>query len=729
MYVEGVILHGPRRLPRLPPSPLRGDFSDSEARFEVQVLAVRDGLEWVKASGHARLMVPDAEWGHPLELWPGDRFRAVVRLVAPRRAMNPGEFDAAAYARGDRRLAILRARSGTGLQVIQRAAPFSCRKALDALRRHGRELLHRHIDPAQAGLAAAVLLGLREEVGFEQTETFMVAGAVHVLSISGFHVATLAGALLVVIRLLVLPRKLGMALLAGVTVLYTLLTDAEPPAVRAAILILTYCTGTALGRPALGLNAWAMALLVVVGLNPADLFRTGPQLSFLSVLAMSWAASAFRLYRDRQDVLPKLAWGAQPWPRRALGTLGLWLEQMTLMALAVWVATVPLVLARFHLLSPAALVVGTVLWAPMAAALWMGFGILALGWWVPGLGAALGWCCRACLALVQWTLQIACQVPGSHFWLPGPDEWWLAGLYGGGALIAAGVGLRLPRRWTLALACAWTAVGLAPSWMGRAEPALRVAFLAMEHGCAVVMRLPGGSTVVYDAGRLLAPESALRSVSAALWHQGVTRIDALIVSHADADHFNAVPGLLARFSIKAVFVSERMFERADPAVALLEQAIRRHHVPVHTIAGGDVFSDRAGCRLEVLHPPSGKDFGSDNANALVMAVEYGGQRLLLTGDVSPPGLYHLLAEPAQGCTVLLAPHHGSRRSNPPGLVEWCRPGLVVISGSRRFDGGQSKESYHSAGVHVLHTAHEGAVFVTVDSRGQWTASTFLNDGP
>lgn len=723
--VEGVILHGPRRLPPLPPNPLRAEFSEEELRFEVQVMAVRDGLEWVKAHGRARLLVADNP-GSGWDLRPGDRFRAVVRLMAPRWPMNPGEFDAAAYARGDRRLALLRARSSACIEVLARAGPLSWRRGLDALRHRGRELLYRYIDPKQAGLAAAVLLGLREETGFEQTEAFMVAGAVHVLSISGFHVAILASAILAVVRLLLVPRRLAMALLAAVTVLYTLLTDAEPPAVRAAILVLVYCLGTALGRPAVGLNAWALGLLAVVGLNPADLFRTGPQLSFLSVLALSWAASVFRFRPDRQDVLKRVAWSAQPWPRRLLGALAHWLAEMSMLAFSVWLATLPLVMARFHLVSPAALVVGTLLWAPMAAALSSGFGLLALGSWVPGLGAALGWCCRTCLALIQHTLEIACHIPGSHFWVPGPGDWWLAGLYAGAAVLGAALGGRLPRRWMMALASGWIALGLAPGWLGRAQPTLRVTFLSMDHGCAVILRLPGDATVLYDAGRLLAPDTALRSVSAALWDQGITRIDGLIISHADADHFNAMPGLLERFSVGAVFVPERMFARSDPAVAFLEAALRRHRIAVRHIAAGAVFEDRLGCRIEVLHPPEGEDFGSDNANALVLAVEYGGHRILLTGDIGPPGLYSLLAHAIPPSTVLLSPHHGSPRSNPPGLVEWCEPQLVVISGSRRFGGVPSQGPYASAGAKVLHTAHDGAIFVQVRQEGLWTARTFLN---
>ena len=89
----------------------------------------------------------------------------------------------------------------------------------------------------------------------------------------------------------------------------------------------------------------------------------------------------------------------------------------------------------------------------------------------------------------------------------------------------------------------------------------------MGHGEAIVLELPGGRTVLYDAGRMAAPTACCRSVSGYLWSRGLTHIDAVVLSHADTDHYNAVPELLERFSVGTVYVSPgdvRPEERGHP---------------------------------------------------------------------------------------------------------------------------------------------------------------------
>ena len=79
--------------------------------------------------------------------------------------------------------------------------------------------------------------------------------------------------------------------------------------------------------------------------------------------------------------------------------------------------------------------------------------------------------------------------------------------------------------------------------------------------------------------------------------------------------------------------------------------------------------------MTVLHPPPAGVPGSDNAQSIVLAVECHGRRVLLPGDLETPGTQALLAQPPWDCDVLLAPHHGSARSNPPGFSAWCQSGV------------------------------------------------------
>jgi competence protein ComEC len=333
------------------------------------------------------------------------------------------------------------------------------------------------------------------------------------------------------------------------------------------------------------------------------------------------------------------------------------------------------------------------------------------------VAAISAWCLNGSLAVIQGLVQAGLWVPRGRAWVAGPDDWWLLGVYG---LLALGAVLgrwRPPRRWCLAIVAGWAALGFAGHFLRPHHDRLDAAFLSVGHGCAVVLHLPSGATMLYDAGEMAGADFAGESISGYLWSHGIGHIDAVVLSHADTDHYNALPMLLERFSIGVVYVSPVMFQQKhNEALAALEKAIRQAGVPIREIYAGDRLRGGAGCRLEVLHPPRRGVLGDDNANSIVLAAEYRGRRLLLPGDLASPGLDDVLAEEPWPCDVLMAPHHGSRASDPPGLAAWCRPRWVVISGTVRFDPASTTEAYRGAGGEVLHTGRVGAVLVGIDDR-------------
>ena len=130
-----------------------------------------------------------------------------------------------------------------------------------------------------------------------------------------------------------------------------------------------------------------------------------------------------------------------------------------------------------------------------------------------------------------------------------------------------------------------------------------------------------------------------------------------------------------------------------------------------------IGSPAADCTLEVLHPSAKGLLGRENVNSLVVSAEYRGRRILLTGDLEPPGLNELLADAPLHCDVLLVPHHGSRQSDPRLLSQWSTPTWAVISADRRYDLHEVEGIYQQAGSRVLHTAETGAVTARVDKNG------------
>ena len=244
------------------------------------------------------------------------------------------------------------------------------------------------------------------------------------------------------------------------------------------------------------------------------------------------------------------------------------------------------------------------------------------------------------------------------------------------------------------------------------DPRLVCHFVAVGHGTCILIELPDGRTLLYDAGQLGPSLTGVRTISAVLWHRGMIHLDAVIISHADADHYNALPGLLGRFSVGAVYVSPVMFDEDTPALAEVRRAIQESQVPLHLLRAGDRL-DAGSVLIEVLHPPGGGVPGSDNANSIVLALEYAGWFLLLPGDLETPGLEPLLEQPPLDCDLVMAPHHGSLRSSPRAFARWTTPEWLVISGDHLKP--TVRETFVEAyRCRVLDTASSGAVKIEID---------------
>ena len=249
----------PRVIPQPESNPLRSPRSGDEVRFEAELQAIRDGDQWRTASGRAVMVVEGLVPG----LAAGDRFRAFAHLLPPEHALNPGETDRAARDRGHRITSRLRVNHAEAISVVSAGFALSPWRLLESLRLRGQQVFAHYLRPQQANLAAAVLLGLRDQLDPEETEAFQLTGTIHLLVIAGLHLGILAGFAAVILRRL-LPWRLGLPAAAAFTIFYMLLVDAEPPVVRATVLIVVAYAAVYFGRRRVGFNVLALAGLIVL---------------------------------------------------------------------------------------------------------------------------------------------------------------------------------------------------------------------------------------------------------------------------------------------------------------------------------------------------------------------------------------------------------------------------------------------------------------------------------
>jgi competence protein ComEC len=398
----------------------------------------------------------------------------------------------------------------------------------------------------------------------------------------------------------------------------------------------------------------------------------------------------------------------------------------------VWLVALPLAALRFHLVAPIGILLNVPL-IPLTSLALMASG-LALGVslvWEP-LARPFGGLAASCLEGTEWLVRWGASRPWGHLFLPGPSWGWVLVVYLllAAATVAATCRLRWRRPAWGALA-GWLALGAIAAAAPRpAGPGPEAEVLAVGHGLAVVVRTGGGHAVLYDCGRMSDPGVGRRIIAPALWARGIGRLDTVVLSHADADHYNGLPDLLDRVSIAEVRVPAGFAGARNPGASRLLEAVRARGVPVRPIAEGAAWV-LGGVRFSAWHPPAGDPAAaaSDNARSVVLEVESAGRRLLLTGDLEREGTERLLARPPVQIDALLAPHHGGRAANPERLYAWASPGLVVVSQRPPAAGTRDPlAAVEARGLPVLRTWQRGAIRLNW-SAGGLRPRGFLDEEP
>jgi competence protein ComEC len=542
---------------------------------------------------------------------------------------------------------------------------------LYAVKKQTRANLWHLLPEPQASLLTGILLGSDEGIPQNLVDDMRTTGTAHIIAISGFNIAVVSAALAAVL-LRVCRRYVALVVTFSVILLYAVLVGAEAPVMRATIMGALGALAVILGRRAHGLTSLAVAAWCLTLWDPFALWDAGYQLSFLA----AWGLVSFsdRLSASLDGVLVSRRWG------QVLGSWAHWLLGPLILTAAAQLTTLPWMLRVFGQVSFVSVLINVLVLPVQPMVVYVG-----------GMAALVSHMCMPVarlLGFVAWfpltfTIRVVhAFVPLAQHasWTPNVPDWVVLAYYASLVLLSL--------RWATTRSQPSTSAPLARAGISRAvraglvaamalvvwngaRPAgssLRVTFLDVGQGDAILVQTPAGRVVLVDGGPSPVALQAALGRHLPPWKHA---LDLVVLTHSHDDHIRGLLDLSAHFEVRQIItgVSERP-----------SQALQRLYASGPAVLTTDQpwsISLDSGVQLLVL-PCSGQ--GVSEEVGLVTKLSWGQASFLLTGDAEAVALERLVKDGwLLQSMVLKVPHHGSNEALSDSLLDSIQPAVAVVS--------------------------------------------------
>jgi competence protein ComEC len=550
-----------------------------------------------------------------------------------------------------------------------------------------------------APLARALLIADQQQIPTEMRDRYASAGLIHMLSISGLHVAVIAAAMELLFQIARMPRRTALLVAFLATGVYVAVIGAPPPALRSAAMLGVAMISRMAQRPTSPWAAWAIGALIPL-VTPRVVLDVGYQLSVLGMCALIAAGAVWRRH---------FAARVNGWKARLAREL-----LTSVIACAVTAPLVAWVFGRMSLIAP----LSNLIAAPVIT---LAQPILFLALLLAPLASIAHFAAQAVHPLLfafDWIASAAASTPGAAITVSTTLATATLGACAALALVIACV-TRHPARPAIAGIGSLALMVVVPALPIRHTHGVEMHFLDVGQGDAILLRTDAGRWVLFDAGPAWNGSDAGRRVVIPYMLRRGGSLESFVLSHPHSDHVGGAASVLNAMHPHTYW--DAAFAGGAEAYIASLAAARADGVEWHRVHPGDSLRID-GVTLSFLAPDSSWTTALKDPNlaSTIALVRYGMVRFLLVGDAEEPEEEWLLAKERSElhADVLKVGHHGSSTSSSDAFLEAVRPRVAVISvGAQNKYGHPSGDVIRAlsrVGAEVLRTDEAGTVVIRTD---------------
>jgi competence protein ComEC len=595
------------------------------------------------------------------------------------------------------------------------------------------------VESQNYALLQALVLGYRTEIDTDTYRAFQKTGLLHFICLSGMNFVILFWIIWCLCKAAGLMKRACAAICLVAAGIFLLVIPPQSPAIRAAIMSSVFCVSFFFRRKYNPFNALSLAAVILLLIKPTDLFDAGWQLSFAVVLGLLLFCE--RIHFFLYEKITGLPWGKKAPKTNLLFRItpigGPYLLRLFSTCFTAWVGGAGISLYHFYRINYLTSI-WTVIVSPLIGVISViGYVKTVLALFLPSAGALLDIIIGPLVSLLIWLVKFMASLNISEV-LIGKVSPAVIILYYAFLLFAFFVHLHISL--VKKLICTVLALVIivslgAAKWHRTYRDNLVLTCLDVGHGQAILAQLPGKANVLFDAGSMHKNDIGTRIVAPFLDHSGISKIDAIIISHNDVDHINGIPEIVQHCDVNGVYANEAFLTAAenDPCdtAGTLKTLLNDPNLKIQQL--GKELNIGSKATIKILWPSEQicrNEELTDNDKSVVSLIEFAGTKILLCSDIEEFAQQELLQLfPDLKANIVVAPHHGLGKSSQIRFLESLEPDILIYScGQSQYE--EAERAFGSVTPNPnkaksFYTARNGAITVCIKKDGTIKTDVFV----